>query len=73
MSSDGSNVTGGNNVYQVNRQAPSNPLAAALTNGQSNGTNRTNAVTHVHAEEVSWVLLRAFLSALPLTCPAARR
>jgi hypothetical protein len=39
MSSDGSNVTGGNNVYQVNRQAPSNPLAAALTNGQSNGTN----------------------------------
>lgn len=50
MSANGSNVTGGNNVYQVNRQAPSSPLAAALTNGQSDGTNRTNAVTHIHPE-----------------------
>ena len=30
MSSNGSNVSGGNDVYQVNRQAPSSSLAAAL-------------------------------------------
>lgn len=52
MNPDGSNPDAGGrtNVFQVSRQAPSNPMAVAITNGRTSGNARAYAVTLIHPE-----------------------